>query len=437
MKKRLSFFFLGFFSHSLSREGKNRGYTSTFLGFILAIVLLWSAFVGADMLPFGVHYKNSPDLKETVYAVLANQDEEKRIDVIIEDGALKFKRHGGDTAPALLVNTLDNEIDRQAYSVNGFNIVVDSRPAETPAEFEAYCISNDGNDTVISYEDYLSLSEVARLNFDFKLRYTGKELVLTDEAVTGYLTYLKGLTGKVKERAMALLDSLSKSEITKADFNRKIYELYFESYYPDITAYEASSKVPLLRNYYYHEYIKTGLKGFLFIFNDYMAGSFQTEGGIEVSFNGFYSELSSGALIKEGATQDEARAAVDGFIKNSFGAITSLNLYAQALNVFSLIPFIALMLAVVTVLAYSIMRIRGVESIGTLGAMLKIVGSYAWFSGAVAAVVTVVISFFINRDALGALPQVFFFVTLLTRSVVFALKEIKLSSEKASTEAGG
>ena len=43
-------------------------------------------------------------------------------------------------------------------------------PADTFAEIEAYCVSNDGKNTVISYEDYLTLSEVARLNFDFKIR---------------------------------------------------------------------------------------------------------------------------------------------------------------------------------------------------------------------------------------------------------------------------
>ena len=165
MKKWFRFFSLSFFSHKSAKESVRRGYTNVFLGFVLALAFLFVGFIGAQMLPFGLHYNNSPDFSATVRNVFANADVEKRIYAEIENGDLKVKKYGGEYSPGLLVNTFENDADKQIYSVNGYGVVVDSRPADTLAEIEAYCISNDGKATEISYSDYLTLSEVAKLNF--------------------------------------------------------------------------------------------------------------------------------------------------------------------------------------------------------------------------------------------------------------------------------
>ena len=164
-----------------------------------------------------------------------------------------------------------------------------------------------------------------------------------------------------------------------------------------------------------------------------MAISFESDSGIDRSFYGFYNSVENGVLIAENTTQAEANAKVDSFIKNSFKSIWFLNVYAYAINVFSLIPFIALMPMVVTLLAYSILKLRGVESITTLGAMFKIIGSYVWFSGVVSAVLTVIIAFFVPRNIITALPLVLFFITLAIRSIIFAVNETKLYIEQQKT----
>ena len=425
MKKWCKFFCLSFFSDEISKEGAKRGYTNVLVGLILSLVFIWAGFIGGDMLPFSVHYNNSPDFQATVRSVLANPDADKRICAKIENSLLKVKKHGGEYTEGLLVNTFENDADKQIYSVNGYNVVVDSRPADALAEVDAYCVSNDGKNTVILYEDYLTLSDVARLNFDFKLRYTGEELELDDSSVESYRAYLDGLSDDNKLTTERLANELATNKITKSEYNRRIYELYFENYYPEITAYESTSKVPLLRNYYYHQYIKEGICKYLFVFDDYMAGSFETKGGIDVSFYGFYSDLEDGALVMEGATWSEANKSADSFVKKSFWSILFLSLYAYAMNVFSLIPFVALMPMAVTLLAYSILKLRGVESITSLGGVFKIIGSYIWFSGAVSSLLTVIVSFFVPQGIIAALPPVFFFITLATRSVIFAVKETK------------
>ena len=426
MKKWVKYFSLGFFSHSISKEGARRGYANIILSLILALVFIWAGSVGGYMLPFGVHYSNSPEFMEVAHTLLANTDTNKRIDVVIENGGLRVKKHNGEYTEDLLVNTIENDTDKQNYSLNGFNIVVDSRPASTLAEVEAYCVSNDGKGTVISYAEYLTLSDVARLNFDFKLKYTGKALELSDEQVEEYRTYVDGLSDENKNLTKKTAGDLSTGKITKAEYNRAIYELYFTNYYPKITEYESTSKVPLLRNYYYHQYISKGFNDYLFIFDDYMAGSFETKGGIQFSFYGFYNNLKNGALVTEGISQEEANASVDQFIKNSFKANWILNAYACLTNTITLVPFIALMIMVAALLTYSVLKLRSVESISSLGAMLKIVGSFVWFAGLVAAVLSLICSFFVNHSIINVLPHVLFFLVLVIRSIIFAINENKL-----------
>ena len=426
MKKWFKFFHFSFFSHKLAKEGAKRGYASFFLSFILTLVFLWTGFIGGDMLPFSAHYNNSPDFKAVTRLVFANPDLDKRIQAEIENGALKVKKNDVTYVEDIIVNTASNENDKQNYSVNGYIVVIDTRPADTLAEVEAYCISNDGKNTVISYDDYLTLSEVARLNFDFKLRYTGNAHELDDELVAGYREYIDSLSDENKNAAEALANDLSENKITRFEYNKAIYELYFTSYYPEITDYEATSKVPLLRNYYYHQYINEGKDKYLFIFDDYMAGSFETQNGIHVSFYGFYDDLENGTLIADDISQASANELADKFIKESFDAIWTLNVYACVINVFSLIPFIALMPMVITLLAYSIFRLRVAEGINSFGSMFKIVGSFMWFSSIISAVLTVVISFFVQRNLITALPLTLFFVVLAIRSILFVIKESKL-----------
>ncbi len=384
------------------------------------------------MLPFSARYNSSPDFRSTVRAVLANPDVGKRIEIEILDGRLRMKDQSGNYAEDLLVNTFESEQDKETYSVNGYHVIVDSRPADTLAEIEAYCLSNDGKSTEISYQDYLTLSDVARLNFDFKLRYTGNELELTDELVAEYKAYIEGLGNENRSSAEKLASDLAENKLTKAEYNRAVYELYFTSYYPEITEYESSSKVPLLRNYYYHQYIKAGESKYLFLFDDYVAGSFETKNGTEISFYGFYSELENGVLV-DGDDQAGADAAADRFIKKSFQAIAPLTAYAHAMNVFSLIPFIALMPMVVTLLAYSILKLGGIDSVTSLGGTFKIVGSYVWASAAIAGVLSLAASFLVRPDVLAVLPLLLLFITLAIRAVIYATGETK-SYRKQSEE---
>lgn len=434
MKKWLTAFFLGFFSHKASKESAKQGYTNVFLAVALAMVFLWAGFMGGDMLPFDIQYKNSPDFQATAYAVFANEDLSKRIIAQVKEGDLKVNRLGSEQAERLWINTFENDLDKQTYSVGGCNVVVDTRPADTLAEIEAYCLSNDGKNTVISYQDYLTLSDVAKLNFDFAIKYTGNVLELTAELVASCKQYVDGLNEEAKASTDKLTTDLAEGSITQKEYDRAIYELYFTNYYPEISAYESTSKVPLLRNYYYHQYLSKGANNYLLVFDDYIAGSFSTKSGVDVTFYGFYSNLDDGLLVAEGSSQQDACLLVDDFIQKTFNANWFLNAYAHIMNVFTFVPFVALMLMVATILTHSLLRLSGVESLNSVGAILKIAGSFVWFSGVVSAVVAVILGFFAKSNLIVALTLVAFFVTLVARSIVFVIKEKQLHKKQSQQQ---
>ena len=107
------------------------------------------------------------------------------------------------------------------------------------------------------------------------------------------------------------------------------------------------------------------------------------------------------------------------------------------MNTITLMPFVALMLMVAALLSYSLLKLWGAESISSLGAMLKIVGSFQWFSGLIAALFALIIGFLAGRGPVTSLSLVAFFLALVVRSMIFVIQEKNLytkQSEKQSTE---
>ena len=431
MKKRFKFFLLGFFSDKEARGATKGGYTSVFLGFVLALVFLFTAFVGGEMLPFATRYGSAADFADTAYSALIGDG--LGIDLELKNGTLMAKRGDGEYTEALIVDTIGRASDREKYSVGGYELVIDTRSADTLALVEAYCVSNDGKGLVISYEEYLTLGEVARLNFDFKLRYTNDELVLDSEAIRGYEYYLLTLDSNIAGTVNSLKADLASGNINEESYARGIYTIYFESYYPSISDYESTSKLPLLRNYYYHEYLSEGQGKYLFIFDDYLAGSFETVGGGSYSFYGYYSGMADGAIVPDGLERGEAERRVDEFLKDAYGAVLPLMAYSHGMNLFSMIPFIALMPLVVTLLAYSILKLSGSESIRSFGDAFKIIGSFIHVSGLLSALLSMGLSFFVPTGLLGAMPPVLFFLTLAARAVIFCARVNREDRERYAT----
>ena len=424
MKNWLKIFFLSFFSNKHSKQAVKKGYVNPLLSLMLALVFVCIGVIWADVLPFGTHYGNATDFKNMVRSALTHVEGVNGINVLIENGELKATRNGGDFDKALLVDTFNNSQDAQVYAKKGYQLVIDTRSADSLAEVEAYCVSTDEQQTVITYAEYLTLNQVARKNFEFKLRYTGRELILDDSSVSAYKAFVETTNQQNANLVIELEEKLSSGEILKSQFNREVYELYFASYYPSINAYESTSKVPLLRNYYFHEIIDKGADKFLMVFDDSMVGSFETDGGIEVFFYGFYNSIADGYLIEGYFAPSTKINAVDNLIKKSYRATVDLSVYIYIMNTIRLVPIITLMVIVVAMLNYSILSLQGVDACKNFGGAVKIVGSYAWCSGLISAVLTIITAFMVQKNLITIISIVAFFVTLLVRTIIFVVAKI-------------
>lgn len=415
----IKFFFLSFFSNKRAKEGIQKGFSNLFLSLIIALVFICLGVIGADTMPFSAHYDSSTGFKSVVQNAFAGGE----INLMIENGKLRAPQDGND-GKGLIVDTFNSQSDKDIYAVSGYDLVVDTRPSDTLAKFEAYCVSTADENQVISYEEYLTLNDVSKLNFEFRLRYTGEELTLTSDMVDDFKSYLDE-NENYSQKAKDLADKLSSGEITKQAYDREIYGQYFEAYYPSIKQYESNSKVPLLRNYYFHELINKGENRFLMTFDDCLVGSFATDSGIEVFFYGFYSKANSGKVIADNISETARINAVDSFIKNSFMTTMDLSVYIYVMNTIRLIPIIALMVVVVIMLMHSVLSLYGVETCPSFGSSAKVVGSFLWFAGVITAIVSIIIAFFTPRGIITTVSIISFFAVMLVRVTIFAIDEIK------------
>ncbi|MDE7329590.1 MAG: hypothetical protein K2N30_00620, partial [Clostridia bacterium] len=298
MKSWLKFFGLSFFSDKIAKEARIRGILNCVLGFVLALVFIFCGVLAANTVPFYTHYDNASRFKQFVYSAM------EKADLSVKEGKVSCGE---------IINTHLNGADAEKYSQEGYNLVIDTRPSTALDDFEAYCVAKDG--TEISYEDYLALSEEDKGGYDFKIRYTANELILTDELTAGHEKYLgESANEEIKKQYDELVQK--KADMTAEEYKSAVYALYIKAYYPNITAYERAGEVPLLRSFYYRNYLYSSkTEKSLFIFEDVLFGYFATDAGIAVNFYGYYGNAEEGAITATGA---------DGFIKSAFASSVSV-----------------------------------------------------------------------------------------------------------------
>ena len=294
------------------------------------------------------------------------------------------------TADGKVTDTFADEEAAAKYKVNGYNLVIDTRPADAFDDFIPYCLANDGSGDRITYEEYLTLSDVAKRNFDFKV----------ENAVATEYTSLKN----------------KKGELSAEEYARRAYLLYVKAYYPSMTAYEQTGSAPLLRNYYYHSYSQKAGKAYFYLFSDTCTGCFNTDAGHTVQFYGFYGGMADGKL---GGTQ----SGVDEFIKSAFYNTSGVSAYVYVMNFIRFVPFIVLMPVIIALLAYCILSLLKSDISKKYGGCFKIVASFLLFASLVTALCTFICGYFVPRNNLFILALVLFFVIVLVRTCVLIVRE--------------
>lgn len=401
---KIETFFKAFFSDADAKRLMKQGYVTLVLGLLLALVLLFAGAVAADNIPMLAHFEATSQFREVAQTAFMRGSND--IDLTFENGKL---------AATDVVDTYKSEADAAVYGIGGYNVVIDARPATALDDFEAFYLSNDGAEREITMEEYATLSDVAKYNFDFKIRYTDRELVLTDERVATFEAWLAA--NKADDLAAIDKDSLSDSE-----YALQVYELYVKAYYPDLSAYEPTGSVPMLRNYYYNNYVRAGATKYLFVFDDSVIGCFETNGGQQISFYGYPGGL-------DGSYDFSSASEAEKFVLDSFKATSGLSAYMCLMNILRTLPFFLAIPFVLALLAYSVLKIIGAEWIGGYMATLKLVGGYQWMGALIAAVCTLLLSFAIPRGNVLVALLVIYFAVLLVRVAVLLIKE-KFAADK-------
>ena len=404
IKETFQYFFLGFFSDKLLKTAVNRNYLNILLSFILALAFIYSGVILGFSIPFQSLYNRSSDFRSFVNEAFS------------ESSGTELKIANNYAVSNVVINTFANEEDKSKFAKYGYTLVIDTRPSGTTYDdFEAYCISNDGKNTEITYEDYLTLSDIAKLNFEFKIRYTGKELVFTEEKIAGYTRFLESVSD---EAIIKEYNELKSQTLQQEQFNRKLYALYIKAYYPDLSSYETDSDIPLLHSYYYHNFLNTenNTGKYLFIFDYSCMASFKTDSGIAVSFGGFYTKL--GTMTLNGTNNK-----TDMFILGSFRAANDLNFYIVVSGLMNMFPFMLLVWFLCLLLFYFICKFDGLETYKSFGMCAKVISNFVLWSGLFAALSSFISGFLVARENLFNVSLAVFFFVLVVRSVVLLICE--------------
>ena len=385
MKNWLKFIGLSFFSDKIAKEAPRRSYGNLILFAVLSIIILFAGYIAGSLVPFRTLYRSSSGLNSVVQSVFV-EDKADRINLRIENGVLQ-----AGTTDFSDGKKLDENID-------GYVVIVDTRPAGLYDDFTAYCETASGNR--ITYEEYLDLNDDFKSAYKFKIEYSGEQLVIDQTKTAVYENYLNGVTDS---SIISKYEEVKK--LTGEEYSNALYELYVKAYYPDLSAYETGGTAPKLRNAYYHNYIK-GNK-YLLVFDDSIICSFEKNGGTIVSFYGFYTNMGDGEIAP-------TAKGLEDFFCQSFLGSSSITVYFGFITFMTYIPFVAvvvMLFAFILVCMCKLLKIDGFR----YGGAVKILGSFTLISALVASLTTFASGFIFGIQSLLAVCIITFFIVILVR----------------------
>ena len=408
MKQWLKFFGLSFFSDKIAGEAPRRGYRNLLLAFVLAFLFFFAGFLGADVVPFSSHYKRAGKFGQFVGAAFSKDDQVNGIALTVEKGCVKAAVGKQTPSEKKITNTYTDNSAAAIYSVNGYHLIVDTRPATTPVVFTQVGVSRSGEK--ISYEQYRLLSETERQEYTLNTEYTDEEMILNGENTSLFEEFLKN-DENAAEKYGALQEE--KGGITEEKYRTRLYALYVRYYYQNVTSVLPSSEVPVLRDYYYNNFILKYKTDYLYIFGDIVYGSFATDAGVRVSFGGYAS------AVRDGAVEDAGE-----LIREVFYGGTGYALTAYFLNTMMQLPLLAVILLLIALLVWGAGKLSKCVSVGTFGECIKTVGAFLWFSAFITGLAAFAFGFLVGGSKAYSLMLPVYSLILIIRSAVYVIHKI-------------
>lgn len=384
MKSWLKFFGLSFFSDKIASEAVKRGFVSIAFALLISFIFLLCGYYGADVAPFASKYDGAGSYKQFVAEAFS------RVTVEIKD-----KR----ACSAQKINSFEED---KSYFINGYNLIVDTRPSDTLIEFTQVAVKGESE---ISYEEYLDLSGKEKEEYKIQTRYTDVALEITDEKILSYESFLSADEDAKKE-----YEALDKSA---SDYGTKLYYLYVKHYYSSVASAMSGAKAPVLRDFYYRNYISGGKAYYLYVFDNMIAGSFRTDGGVAAVFGGYFNKCADGEI-------DD----IHSFIKEVYydtAGYTFTSYFVGAMSQLPMLIFMPLILALVMWGAGKAVK-DGWEK--SYGGCFKIVGSFVWMSALTAAVITFICGWFITPRVIYPWMTVMYGGALLIRTAIYCILSV-------------
>ncbi len=415
----LKFYFVGFFTHSLSKEGGDHSFFNTLLSFVLTFIIVCCGLVAGYAASFSVQYNNSNDFKDFLYSAFANENSSSRIDLSVKDGYLSAVIKDGER-----VNTLLNE--GQQYAVNGYQLIVDTRPAETTyADFTVQCKKSDN--TEIDYSVYRSLSDEEKKSYTLSVNYSG-EWLDPSEKQTEYEEYLNNVES-VSEAYGKLKADLSDDTISAKQYTNGIYELYFGSYYSGLPG-DAYGKAPTLRTYYLSPTTYENIDKYIAVLDNVCFCAFKTDNGVAVEFSGYFNKLADGTINGGSLTSAEMQNNVDGMIKKSFASATGLNFLVYIISLSRSVAIYVLAIILLALIAFMVLKVLKVEECPRYVDAIKIVGSFQLWSAIITFLLTFIFSFFLARGAVFTAAEIILLCILFLRTALYITMECIADKKK-------
>lgn len=396
MKRWLKIFGLSFFSDETASGAAKGGFVIVAVSLLLSFMFFLLGYYGADVAPFSAKYNGAQSYKQFINGAFS------QINVEIKDGKAVSDK---------LVNSYSSD---KEYSLNGYNLIVDTRPSDTLIQFTQSAVKGESE---ISYEEYRRLNADEKKNYRIVTRYTDKQLEITDEAVKSYENFLSA-----EEAAQKEFFALDKNA---EDYQTKLYLLYVRHYYTSATSIMYGAEAPVLRDYYYRNYIADGNAYYFYVFDSMLAGSFKTESGVPVVFGGYFNGCANGKV-----------GDIHALIKDVYYG-TAGNLFpSYFVGAVSQLPVLIIAPIVLALIMWGIGKAVKDGWEKTFGGCFKIVSSFVWVSALITALTAFACGWFVAARLMYSLMPVIFGGVLLIRTAIYCvLNAVKSRKQSADTVA--
>lgn len=398
MKDWFKFFGLSFFSDKVARDAHNHGFAAVIIALVLAFLFYLFGYFAADTVPFSTHYDNAEAYKAFVAQAFDG------IGLEITDGAAKSDKK---------LNTYTSEADKAAYSQGGYDLIVDTRPSNTLIEFTQTAKKGD---KTIDYAQFKALPKAEQKEYVISHEFTDKELELDEALENRTAEYLESISVSgaeiYDENAAKEYGELKdkKGEYKTEDYRKELWYLYVKYYYTSARSILPSAKAPTLRDYYYLDYVSAGKSHYLYVFDDMLAGSFETDGKIPVVFGGYFAKTPNGKATD-----------ASGLIKQTYYDTVGNMFFTYVMSAVSQLPWLVLTPIALALVMWGIGKLVKNGWDKTFGGCYKTVNAFVWFAALVMALISFVCSFFAAARTMYVLMPVLFAVILVIRTAVFCI----------------